>query len=46
MVKVIFHHVCMDGTAALYAAYLKFGDSAEYIGMQCQQPGPKERGLY
>lgn len=34
---VIYHDHCTDGFGAAYAAYLKFGDSAEYLPMSYKQ---------
>jgi len=31
---IVFHKNCQDGFGAAYAAWKKFGDSAEYIPMQ------------
>ena len=31
---VLFHDACSDGFAAAFAAWLKFGDDAEYVPMQ------------
>jgi len=31
---VIFHSSCADGFGAAFAAWLKFGDEAEYVPMQ------------
>lgn len=30
---IFYHHPCMDGTTAAWAAYQKWGDSVEYVGL-------------
>ncbi len=38
---VLYHHPCPDGTGAALAAWLRFGDSAQYIGVNYGQPPPE-----
>lgn len=40
-IYVLFHHPCSDGMGAKYAAWKKFGDSANYIGVNYGQPLPE-----
>lgn len=40
-IYVLYHHPCMDGMGAKYAAWKKFGDKAEYIGVNYNQPVPQ-----
>jgi oligoribonuclease NrnB/cAMP/cGMP phosphodiesterase (DHH superfamily) len=39
-VKVIYHHNCIDGFTAAWCAWRKFGNSAEYIPAQYNEPAP------
>lgn len=43
-ILVIYHGFCDDGFGAALAAYLKFGDTADYIGMQYKDPMPDMKG--
>ena len=48
---VIYHADCTDGFGAAFAAWLKFGDEAEYLPMNYNQPFPytpdlRQRDLY
>ncbi len=38
---ILYHANCADGFAAAFAAWLKFGDDAEYIPVQYGQPVPE-----
>lgn len=40
-VYVLFHHPCTDGMGAKYAAWKKFGDKAEYLGVNYNNPMPR-----
>lgn len=39
-IYVLFHHFCSDGSGGKYAAWKKFGDEAEYLGVNYGQPMP------
>jgi nanoRNase/pAp phosphatase (c-di-AMP/oligoRNAs hydrolase) len=41
-IVVLYHGKCPDGFGAAYAAWKKFGDSAEYIPVDHGDPPPKE----
>ena len=43
-IVVLYHNNCPDGFGAAWAAWKKFGNKAEYIGVNHQEPPPK--GLY
>jgi oligoribonuclease NrnB/cAMP/cGMP phosphodiesterase (DHH superfamily) len=47
---IFYHYPCPDGTAAALAAFLKFGDAAEYrpinYGQGFEAPGLKDRDVY
>lgn len=47
-ILVIYHGFCDDGFGAALAAYLKFGDTADYVGMQYIDPMPdmKNKKVY
>ncbi len=38
---VLYHSPCLDGFGAAYAAWLKFGDGAEYIGVKYSESPPE-----
>lgn len=40
MIYVLYHSNCMDGTAARYAAWKKYGDTATYKAVQYNQEFP------
>lgn len=40
-IYVLYHKSCTDGTGSKYAAWKKFGDSAEYIAVSYSEPIPK-----
>lgn len=39
---VVYHAGCMDGAAAVFAAWLKFGDDAEYRSASYGDPAPTD----
>lgn len=41
---VLFHHPCTDGMGGKYAAWKKFGDNAEYIGVNYGEALPERLG--
>jgi len=41
---VLYHANCMDGFGAAYAAWKKFGSTAEYVPVQYNQPPPEVKG--
>jgi uncharacterized protein len=43
MLKIytLYHNNCPDGFGSALAAYLKFGDKSEYIGVKHQQDPPE-----
>lgn len=41
MIYILFHHPCQDGFGAAYAAWKKFGDSAQYVGVNYGKPIPE-----
>ncbi|MDP1707005.1 MAG: hypothetical protein Q8L30_00375, partial [bacterium] len=48
-IAVLYHGGCPDGFGGAYAAWKKFGDTAEYIPVKHQQPAPEDlegRALY
>ena len=40
-IVILYHGGCPDGFGGAYAAWKKFGDSADYIPVRYQQPAPK-----
>ena len=40
-IYTLYHNNCPDGFGSALAAYLKFGDSSEYIGVKHQQDPPE-----
>ncbi|HCR52549.1 TPA: hypothetical protein DIV48_02780 [Candidatus Kaiserbacteria bacterium] len=48
-IVILYHGGCPDGFGGAYAAWKKFGDSAEYIPVKHQRPAPENlegRSLY
>ncbi len=43
-VLVLYHAACSDGFGAAYAAWCKFGDTAEYVPVQYDNPPPDVKG--
>ena len=44
-IYTLYHNNCPDGFGSALAAYLKFGDKSEYIGVKHQQdPSEMEPG--
>jgi oligoribonuclease NrnB/cAMP/cGMP phosphodiesterase (DHH superfamily) len=41
-IVVLYHKNCLDGLGGAYAAWKKFGDSADYIGMERDQALPPD----
>ncbi len=41
-IVVIYHGECKDGFGGAYVAWLKFGNKAEYIGVQHRDPPPED----
>jgi oligoribonuclease NrnB/cAMP/cGMP phosphodiesterase (DHH superfamily) len=39
-IAVLYHAKCIDGFGVAFAAYKKFGDTAEYIPVSRQEPAP------
>lgn len=42
MIYVLYHQSCLDGFGAAYAAWKVFGDKAEYVSVNYQEPWPAE----
>ena len=40
-IYTLYHNNCPDGFGSALAAYLKFGDKSEYIGVKHQQDPPE-----
>ncbi len=40
-IVVLYHNDCLDGFSGAWAAWKKFGTTAEYIGLEHQEPPPK-----
>ena len=40
-IYTLYHNNCPDGFGSALAAYLKFGDNSEYIGVKHQQDPPE-----
>ncbi|OYV83184.1 MAG: hypothetical protein B7W96_00395, partial [Parcubacteria group bacterium 37-58-5] len=40
-IAILYHGGCPDGFGGAYAAWKKFGDSADYIPVKYEQPVPK-----
>jgi nanoRNase/pAp phosphatase (c-di-AMP/oligoRNAs hydrolase) len=39
---VIYHGECKDGFGGAFAAWMRFGDKAEYLGVQHRNPSPED----
>ncbi len=39
---VLYHNYCLDGLSGAWAAWKKFGSRADYLGLEHQEPVPKE----